>query len=48
MDGNEGAPAAEKAERVFFIIDNSKLKKEDDQIANAKLVFRPEEKYLKV
>ena len=48
MDGNDGASANEKYERTFFVIDISKLKKEDDQLVNAKLVFRPEEKYQKV
>lgn len=48
MDGNDGAPATEKYERTLFVIDISKLKKEDDQLVNAKLVFRPEEKYQKV
>ena len=48
MDGNEGAPTAEKFERTFFVIDITKLKREDDQLVNAKLMFRPEEKYLKV
>ena len=48
MDGNDGVLVTEKYERTFFVIDISKLKREDDQLVNAKLVFRPEERYQKV
>ncbi|KAL5477988.1 hypothetical protein EMCRGX_G024860 [Ephydatia muelleri] len=47
MDGNDGVLVTEKYERTFFVIDISKLKREDDQLVNAKLVFRPEERYQK-